>query len=250
MFISAMSTDRTGGATVARADVWQNARPTDLGRASRPSTAAPTSILGEALRSGGKVRQEGEITQWNDERGFGFITPMSGGSRVFLHVSELPRGPRPSPGTRVSFLSTRGDRQRLRATNVQFVGDVERGKRSGGRGVPAVMAVALVFLAVIGLLAGFRLLPVFVVAATLLMSLVAFVLYRGDKSAAIQGARRTPESTLQVVSLLGGWPGALVAQRVYRHKTRKQPFQTVFWITVLANCAALAWMASGQPLPF
>jgi len=106
------------------------------------------------------------------------------------------------------------------------------------------------FLALLGVLAVVRVLPVFVVVASVLMSLFAFALYRGDKSAAIQGARRTPEATLQVVSLLGGWPGALIAQRVYRHKTQKQPFQTLFWVTVLTNCAALIWMANGQPLPF
>ena len=153
-------------------------------------------------------------------------------------------------GTAVSFLPGRDDRQRLRATNAQVVGSVERRGRSVGRGVPAAAAASLIFLALVGVLAVVGVLPVFVVVASALMSLLAFALYRVDKSAAIQGARRTPESTLQVASLLGGWPGALIAQRVYRHKTRKQPFQTVFWITVLANCAALIWMATGQPLPF
>ena len=199
---------------------------------------------------GGRVRQEGAITQWNDERGFGFITPASGGSRVFVHVSELPRGVRPVMGTAVSFVPGRDDRQRLRATNVQVVGSVERRGNSVGRGGPAATGVSLIFLALLGVLAAARVLPVLVVGATVLMSLFTFALYRADKSAAIKGARRTPESTLHVAALLGGWPGALIAQRVYRHKTRKQPFQTVFWITVLTDCAALIWMAAGQPLPF
>lgn len=153
-------------------------------------------------------------------------------------------------GTAVSFLSGRDDRQRLRATNVQVVGSVEHRGRSVGRGVPAATAASLVFFALLGVLAVVGVLPVFVVVASVLMSLFAFALYRADKSAAIQGARRTPEATLQVVSLLGGWPGALIAQRVYRHKTRKQPFQTLFWVTVVTNCAALIWVAAGQPLPF
>jgi uncharacterized membrane protein YsdA (DUF1294 family) len=153
-------------------------------------------------------------------------------------------------GRAVSFLPGRDDMQRLRATNVQFVGSVERRGRSVERGVPAATAASLIFLASLGVLAVVRVLPVFVMVASVLMSLFAFALYRADKSAAIQGTRRTPESTLQVVSLLGGWPGALIAQRVYRHKTRKQPFQKLFWITVLTNCAALIWMATGQPLPF
>ena len=77
----------------------------------------------------------------------------------------------------------------------------------------------------------------------LLLSGVAFAMYRADKSAAsISGRRRTPESTLHTIDLLGGWPGALVARHVFRHKTIKQPFRTVFWLTVLANGAALAWL--------
>jgi uncharacterized membrane protein YsdA (DUF1294 family) len=39
-----------------------------------------------------------------------------------------------------------------------------------------------------------------------------------------------------------GWPGALAARRVFRHKTTKQPFRTIFWGTVIANCVALAWL--------
>ena len=107
-----------------------------------------------------------------------------------------------------------------------------------------------------GVLATVRVLPAVAAAVLVLMSLIAFFLYRAictDKAAAIQGTWRTPESTLQVVSVLGGWPGALIAQRIYRHKTRKQPFQTVFWIAVVANCAVLAWVAIrsriSQPFP-
>lgn len=193
------------------------------------------------------MRQEGAITHWNDERGFGFITPVAGGSNVFVHVSELPPGARPAVGTAVTFLSGRDDRQRLRATKVQYAGAAEGRRKRVGRGVPAAAVVSLTFLAVIGVLAAVRVLPAVAVAILVLMSLIAFVLYRADKAAAIQGTWRTPESTLQVVSVLGGWPGALIAQRVYRHKTRKQPFQTVFWLTVVANCALLAWMAISQP---
>lgn len=78
-------------------------------------------------------------------------------------------------------------------------------------------------------------------------SLVSYVAYFRDKSSAGRGGRRTPESTLHLVDLLGGWPGALVAQQQFRHKTAKQPFQWVFWVTAMANLAMLAWwMASAR----
>jgi uncharacterized membrane protein YsdA (DUF1294 family) len=47
---------------------------------------------------------------------------------------------------------------------------------------------------------------------------------------------------LHLIALAGGWPGALLAQKVLRHKSSKQSFQVVFWVTVLLNCAALSWL--------
>ena len=89
--------------------------------------------------------------------------------------------------------------------------------------------------------------PVTVVAAYALFSAVAFLMYAADKSAAEQGKWRTKESTLHTIALVGGWPGALVARRVFRHKTTKQPFRTIFWGTVVANCIALAVLACVGP---
>ncbi|HEY4530178.1 MAG TPA: DUF1294 domain-containing protein, partial [Luteimonas sp.] len=80
-------------------------------------------------------------------------------------------------------------------------------------------------------------------------SLVTFVMYRIDKAAAQHGSRRTPEATLHMAGLAGGWPGALLAQQLFRHKTVKQPFQVVFWATVVLNLAALGWLADqGWPV--
>ncbi|WP_293937380.1 DUF1294 domain-containing protein [Iodobacter sp.] len=75
----------------------------------------------------------------------------------------------------------------------------------------------------------------------LLMSIVAFIAYAVDKSAAKNNRWRTQESTLHFLGLLGGWPGALLAQWVLRHKSKKAAFMVVFWATVLINCVALAW---------
>ena len=65
--------------------------------------------------------------------------------------------------------------------------------------------------------------------------------YAWDKHVAKRGAWRTPENTLHAFALFGGWPGALLAQGVFRHKTSKAGFLAVFWVTVVANIAALAW---------
>jgi len=73
-------------------------------------------------------------------------------------------------------------------------------------------------------------------------SALAFLAYAGDKSAARNNARRTPERSLHLLGLIGGWPGALVAQQVLRHKSKKEAFRTVFLATVIVNCGALVYL--------
>ncbi|MBT2341142.1 MULTISPECIES: DUF1294 domain-containing protein [Pseudomonas] len=72
-------------------------------------------------------------------------------------------------------------------------------------------------------------------AAYGVVSGVAFLLYWNDKRKARADAWRTPENVLHAVELAGGWPGALLAQQVFRHKTRKVSFQVAFWFIVLLH---------------
>ncbi|WKB54192.1 DUF1294 domain-containing protein [Eleftheria terrae] len=89
--------------------------------------------------------------------------------------------------------------------------------------------------------------PALVLPAYLAASVVCFAAYALDKRAAVHGRRRTPERTLLLLGLLGGWPGAIAAQQGLRHKSSKAAFRRVFWATValniglfLALCALLA----------
>ena len=86
------------------------------------------------------------------------------------------------------------------------------------------------------MLNGAALLGVYMLAVSALTVLV----YAKDKSAAARGLWRVRESTLHLWSLLGGWPGAYVAQRALRHKTRKDAFLTGYRLTVAANCGVVA----------
>ena len=192
-------------------------------------------------------RCQGVLSEWNDDRGFGFITPAAGGSRVFAHVSSFPRGRRPAARCAVTYAESRDERNRARAAEVRYLGAVSTG-RAGASGVPSALAAASLFFILLAGLFVLDELPVTLLAAYGLFSAVAFLMYGADKSAAVQGSWRTSESTLHTIALVGGWPGALVARRVLRHKTSKQPFRTIFWFTVVANCAALAWFVHEAPL--
>lgn len=72
-------------------------------------------------------------------------------------------------------------------------------------------------------------------AAYGLASLGCFGLYGYDKRQARGQGQRTPEKVLHACELAGGWPGALLAQQVFRHKTRKSSYQLVFWVIVLGH---------------
>lgn len=75
----------------------------------------------------------------------------------------------------------------------------------------------------------------------LVFSVITFLAYAKDKSAARNNRWRIPESTLHFLSFFGGWPGALFAQRILRHKNRKLRFQIVFWFTLITNVGFCLW---------
>jgi uncharacterized membrane protein YsdA (DUF1294 family)/cold shock CspA family protein len=90
--------------------------------------------------------------------------------------------------------------------------------------------------------------PPMALGVLLLLSLLTFTVYGVDKNAAQSGRWRTSENTLHLLSLAGGWPGAWVAQRLFRHKVRKTNFMAGYWTTVLAHMAAVAaWVAKWLP---
>ena len=188
------------------------------------------------------MRVKGKIASWNDNKGYGFIAPLDGGKQIFIHVKALGNRDRRPEVNEVVTYSVSKDRQgRPCAANATLVGDKLK-VRSAQTSNTAAMLFAVLFLAAIGIsvLAGD--LPVAILIGYAALSLVAFIAYALDKSAAQRGAWRTSEATLLMLGLTGGWPGALIAQETLRHKSKKAPFRTVFWATVLINCAALVWL--------
>ncbi|MBI1920950.1 MAG: DUF1294 domain-containing protein [Geobacter sp.] len=81
----------------------------------------------------------------------------------------------------------------------------------------------------------------------LLASTLAFTAYGLDKAAAITGTRRIPETFLHLLGFIGGWPGGLLAQRVFHHKSRKTSFRITFWIIAAINCVLALWVVPVPP---
>lgn len=81
----------------------------------------------------------------------------------------------------------------------------------------------------------------------LLVSVLTLAVYGGDKMAARKAWRRVPESTLLMFGFVGGWPGAILGQQLFRHKTQKQPFRRRFILTVIVNIAGLVGVVCLYP---
>ena len=134
-------------------------------------------------------------------------------------------------------------KSKSKAVHVASVGNrVQPLISSGHNGFLLLLGAA--FLAFLAGATYFGKLPLAVLLLYFVASMAAFVAYAFDKSAARKDKWRTQESTLHLYALIGGWPGALAAQQLLRHKSRKPSFQMMFWVTVALNCGALGWLLS------
>ena len=216
---------------------WQHPAPR--------SNEAPTQLT--------NMRFTGTLKTWNDERGFGFVESAQGGQDIFVHIKVFPPGTgRPTVGQVLTFEVETGSDGKKKARAVQY--PVRRKARprvesSAPWTLPRILAIPT-FIGIYAFVVsrwGFSL-PLLL--TYLGLSLLAFLTYAVDKSAAISGRWRTAEQTLHLFSLAGGWPGALIAQQLLRHKTNKQSFIYAFWFTVLVNVGGfVGWHAGLLPLP-
>ena len=210
------------------------------------------------------MRYLGTLVEWNDERGFGFMQAEAGGDRVFVHISAFHPKPspqaRPQVGQRLEFsIGMRSGKKRAEKVT-QYAGAAShtntspRATRTGRpesthrsskptKGAGAYLSI-LAFIGVFMLVALVWGVQRWVASLYAVMSFLTFLAYWKDKVAAQAGRWRTPESTLHSLALLGGWPGALLAQQWLRHKSSKAPFRAVFAATVVLNVAVFVWLHS------
>jgi uncharacterized membrane protein YsdA (DUF1294 family)/cold shock CspA family protein len=188
------------------------------------------------------MKLKGTLREWNEDKQYGFILPSGGGPDVFAHISAFQnRFRKPMPGDVVFYHPEKRKDGRHRAAFITY-GDDKMGvnmPQFSERGVWVAMLFSSAFLVAMSFFGCLRLIPWELVALYLVMSVITFLMYRSDKSAARKKRWRTQEKSLLVCGLIGGWPGALIAQQVFRHKSSKIGFQVMFWCSVAINCACL-----------
>ena len=190
------------------------------------------------------ARCKGVLQHWDDARGFGFIDTEDGQS-LFVHVSAFPVSPRrPLPGDEVYYKAGQNTQGKPVAVWANFAAmpglHVLASLKPDRRPRPWAAGALVLVLAALWLAGR---LAAWVPAAYGLLSALLFLAYGRDKYAAQRQQWRTPESTLHVLAVLGGWPGAALAQYVFNHKSTKPAFRRYYWLSVVLNVAGLAWLA-------
>lgn len=208
---------------------------------------------------------QGTLTNWNDDRGFGFIKPDGGGQDIFVNIKAFGRVPeRPTNGAKLSFEVELGAEGKKRATRVEYIRSAgaigqrtqpaKRSRRpasaaSTGASWPALALVSFAIFAVLYAWATFRWgVHYYVLLGYLALSGWTYVMYMHDKTAAELGEWRVSEGGLHLLGLLGGWPGANLAQHFLRHKSKKTSFRVKHWVMVCLNLGVFAFMASNGML--
>lgn len=190
------------------------------------------------------VRLKGKLIKWNEDKAFGFITPNGGGDNVFIHKNAFSnRNRSPKVKDVITFSISKDKQGRYCADEATFTGEKLK-KKQANKVNKFSIYLSIIFLLLITVAYFLEHIPQKLVLAYFGASIITFLAYAFDKSKAQRGVWRTPESHLHLFSLIGGWPGAAVAQEVLRHKSQKKEFRVGFWLTVIANSGALFWLLS------
>jgi uncharacterized membrane protein YsdA (DUF1294 family)/cold shock CspA family protein len=188
------------------------------------------------------MRYQGKIFDWKDEQGYGLVMPNGGGQKAFVHIKNyFSQTRRPANGDLITYELLADDKRRFYANNILPVGKLSKASTTYKQYFfTNTFAITFCVILVLSVLIGG--LPSFILWLYLVVSVVTFIAYALDKQAAKNRQWRRSEKTLHVLALIGGWPGALVAQKMFRHKTIKKEFQIIFWATVVLNALVIFWL--------
>ena len=190
------------------------------------------------------MRSKGKLIKWNEDKAFGFIAPNGGGEQVFIHKKSLINRHRhrtPQINDVITFSLSKDRQGRICADQATFSGEKLKIKAAKKMNRFSIY-LSVVFITSIIIFYLFEYFPQKLIFLYVGASAITFLVYASDKSKAKRKVWRTPESSLHMLALIGGWPGAAIAQQVLRHKSQKKEFRRVFWLTVFVNLAVLVWL--------
>jgi uncharacterized membrane protein YsdA (DUF1294 family)/cold shock CspA family protein len=201
------------------------------------------------------MKKKGKIHHWNTTRGMGFIRNAKTGYDIFFHIKDYRGSASPREGETVWFDEVTSHNTRPRAIEVSTVSgnaDVHshRPRRYIGRkSNMRTLFLLFVLWCVLGAWGVWvSRLPLWVVAAILVVNLLTAFAYAVDQQTAHAKRWRMPETALHLLSLLGGWPAAGLAQAILQYRSHKPSFVTLYWGTVAVHLAVLlGWLLWLQP---
>lgn len=190
------------------------------------------------------VLLKGKLIKWNKDKAFGFIKPNGGGDNVFIHKTALSNQNRkPQVNDIITFSILKDQQGRYSADAATFYG--EKLKKHQTKKVNKFsLYLSITFLSFVSTFFYLGYFSQKLVLIYFVISVITFLAYAFDKFKAKRGAWRTHEKTLHIFSLLGGWPGAAIAQQLLRHKSQKRTFLIGFWYSVITNLLVLFWLVS------
>lgn len=179
------------------------------------------------------MQSNGIIKEWNDEKGFGFISYDK--KQIFVHIKSFEnRKYRPKVGQKVFFTISNDNMNRSCAINVKYLEDVQYKFNIKVGLVYSIVKVILFFIILLTLI-DYLNISIVVFYLYMFMSFITFLVYYKDKKLAKINEYRIPENTLHNLSLFCGWPGAILAQQLLRHKSKKESFRRVFYVIIILN---------------
>lgn len=201
---------------------------------------------------------DGTIIKYDDKKKFGFIK-TNNNKDIFFHIREFRPRREPMIGEQIVFELGEDGQGRICAINIQelsFILQKEREKQikvqkrqayeayqerqEQKHGVlNSVCIFSLIYLILIAIAVLFFHVSKLIFIWYMIISILSFVVYYLDKVAAENDERRTPEKTLHLIDVLGGWIGASFAHKFLNHKATKAEFRDVFYITIIANIIGL-----------
>ena len=204
------------------------------------------------------MQLSGTVVFWRDDKGFGFVLCEQNQQKLFFHIRDLVSGnARPEKGDKICFALQQDKQGRDIAAPWAFITAKDAVLPIGQQQSLPDDAIDIRYASQIALL--FRLSFLAAVIMALLYgqlnyvlpllyieaSLFTYWLYKADKEAAIaRHGNRLAEESLQLFSLIGGWPGAYIAQQQLAHKRSKISFRREFGFVIAGNALLVIWLLS------